>query len=62
MGDILDVDKAAGLGLWKCLFALQSRWAHPNLDGMLDEIIHNGNGPIAQSGEQVNGGESKGIV
>ncbi|XP_067425714.1 NACHT, LRR and PYD domains-containing protein 12-like isoform X2 [Emydura macquarii macquarii] len=49
VGDILDVDKAAGLGLWKCLFALQSRWAHPNLDGMLDEIIHNGHNLLQEN-------------
>ncbi|EMP42425.1 NACHT, LRR and PYD domains-containing protein 12 [Chelonia mydas] len=38
VGDIF----AVRLGLWECLFALQSRWAHPNLHGMLDEIIQNG--------------------
>ncbi|XP_050785766.1 NACHT, LRR and PYD domains-containing protein 3-like isoform X2 [Gopherus flavomarginatus] len=40
--DILAMNQAAGLGLWECLFALQSRWAHPNLHGMLEEIIQNG--------------------
>ncbi|XP_066467174.1 NACHT, LRR and PYD domains-containing protein 12-like [Tiliqua scincoides] len=28
--------------LWKSLFALKSKWSHPNLCGMLDEIVHNG--------------------
>uniref|UniRef100_A0A8C3SE11 NACHT domain-containing protein n=1 Tax=Chelydra serpentina TaxID=8475 RepID=A0A8C3SE11_CHESE len=42
VGDIFAVSYAARLGLWMCLFALQSRWAHPNLHGMLDEIIQNG--------------------
>ncbi|EMP42426.1 NACHT, LRR and PYD domains-containing protein 12 [Chelonia mydas] len=40
--DILAMNQAAGLGLWECLFALQSRWAHPNLHGMVEEIIQNG--------------------
>ncbi|CAM2108125.1 unnamed protein product [Caretta caretta] len=42
VGDIFAVSYAVRLGLWECLFALQSRWAHPNLHGMLDEIIQNG--------------------
>ncbi|XP_075764157.1 NACHT, LRR and PYD domains-containing protein 3-like isoform X1 [Pelodiscus sinensis] len=42
VGDILAKSYAAGLELWTGLFALQSRWAHPNLHGMLDEIIQNG--------------------
>ncbi|XP_038239014.2 NACHT, LRR and PYD domains-containing protein 3-like [Dermochelys coriacea] len=42
VGDIFAVSYAMRLGLWECLFALQSRWAHPNLHGMLDEIIQNG--------------------
>nr|XP_042703370.1 NACHT, LRR and PYD domains-containing protein 3-like [Chrysemys picta bellii] len=40
--DIFAVSYAARLGLWTCLFALQSRWAHPNLNGMIEEIIQNG--------------------
>ncbi|XP_067425571.1 NACHT, LRR and PYD domains-containing protein 12-like [Emydura macquarii macquarii] len=40
--DVLVSSQATGLGFWKCLFALQSRWAHPNLHGMLDEIVQNG--------------------
>nr|XP_014425118.2 NACHT, LRR and PYD domains-containing protein 3-like [Pelodiscus sinensis] len=48
VGDILTKSQATGLGLWTGLFALQSRWAHPNLHGMLDEIIHNGHDLIQE--------------
>ncbi|XP_054846867.1 NACHT, LRR and PYD domains-containing protein 3-like isoform X2 [Eublepharis macularius] len=40
--DILAESKDAALGLWKCFFALRSRWPHPNLQGMVEEIIQNG--------------------
>ncbi|XP_074837157.1 NACHT, LRR and PYD domains-containing protein 12-like [Carettochelys insculpta] len=42
VGDVLDASCDVGLRFWTCLFALWSRWAHPNLHGMLEEIIHNG--------------------
>ncbi|TFJ98379.1 proline-rich transmembrane protein 2-like [Platysternon megacephalum] len=47
--DILAMNQAAGLGLWECLFALQSRWAHPNLHGMLEEIIQNGSNLLKEN-------------
>ncbi|XP_019344162.1 NACHT, LRR and PYD domains-containing protein 3 [Alligator mississippiensis] len=42
VADLLAQGQDAGLGLWKCLYALQSRWSHPNLHGMVDEILENG--------------------
>uniref|UniRef100_A0ACB8G814 Uncharacterized protein n=1 Tax=Sphaerodactylus townsendi TaxID=933632 RepID=A0ACB8G814_9SAUR len=42
VNDILAERQDAALGLWTCFFALRNRWAHPNLQGMVEEIIHNG--------------------
>ncbi|KAM4690071.1 uncharacterized protein WCC33_017529 [Rhinophrynus dorsalis] len=40
--DVLDMGKDAVLGLWESLYALQSDHPHPNLLGMLDELIIRG--------------------
>ncbi|XP_063002228.1 NACHT, LRR and PYD domains-containing protein 3-like [Elgaria multicarinata webbii] len=40
--DFLSGSMKMAVGLWKCLFALRSKWSHPNLDGMVEEILQNG--------------------
>ncbi|XP_077179453.1 NACHT, LRR and PYD domains-containing protein 12-like [Paroedura picta] len=40
---ILTESQATAVGLWKSFFALRSRWSHPNLHGIVEEILQNGN-------------------
>ncbi|KAL8184441.1 UNVERIFIED_CONTAM: hypothetical protein K2H54_017038 [Gekko kuhli] len=42
VNDVLTEGQDAAVGLWTCFFALRSRWSHPNLQGMVEEIIQNG--------------------
>ncbi|XP_060108394.1 NACHT, LRR and PYD domains-containing protein 12-like [Heteronotia binoei] len=43
VNEVLAESQDAAVGLWKCFFALRSRWSHPNLQGMVEEILRNGN-------------------
>ncbi|KAJ6657027.1 hypothetical protein lerEdw1_003028 [Lerista edwardsae] len=40
--EVLAESREAAIGLWKCFFALRSRSSHPNLHGMVEEILYNG--------------------
>ncbi|XP_066467173.1 NACHT, LRR and PYD domains-containing protein 12-like [Tiliqua scincoides] len=43
VGDILTESQVEGIELWKTLFALRSKSSHPNLHGMIEEVLSNGN-------------------
>lgn len=41
--EILAESKEVVIGLWTSLFVLMNRSSHPNLFGMVEEILYNGN-------------------
>ncbi|XP_066467170.1 NACHT, LRR and PYD domains-containing protein 12-like isoform X2 [Tiliqua scincoides] len=40
--DILAESREMGIAFWKSLFALRSKSSHPNLHGMIEELLYNG--------------------